>query len=188
MWRKQLTMTKLNRPSSETELKAVLDSAYDLACKSRYDEALAVCDWLIQDKTTEVAGYRERAAVKEYMNNIEGAVTDLRVVISLQNTEPADFHTLGLLLLQNGNTAEAVTAFDCSIAIGTKENVHYYTSSSLLFRADAHLKLTNFAEALQDSENLPAGFKAYLPGTGMRSKEQITAEANDSLARKKLKR
>ena len=54
-------MTKLNRPSSETELKAVLDSAYDLACKSRYDEALAVCDWLIQDKTTEVAGYRERA-------------------------------------------------------------------------------------------------------------------------------
>jgi tetratricopeptide (TPR) repeat protein len=184
MWREQLAMNNLKRPSSESELKAVLNSAYDLARQSRYDEALAVCDWLIQDKTTEVAGYRERAAIKEHMNNIEGAVTDLRIVISLQDTEPADFHTLGLLLLQNGDTVDAVAAFDRSIAIGTEEDSHYYTSSSLLFRADAHLKLTNFEEALADSENLPVGYKAYLPGTGMRSKEEIAAEANAALARR----
>jgi tetratricopeptide (TPR) repeat protein len=166
------------RPSSESELKAIQKLAYGLACKSKYDEALEICNWLIEDKSTEVAGYRERAAVKEHMSDIEGAILDLQAVISRFNKEPADFHALGLLLLQSGATIDAIDAFNKAISLGEMTGNNYYTNSSLLFRADAHLKRADFAEALADAGRLPPGYQAYISGSGMRNKEQITAEAS----------
>ena len=177
-----------DRPSSEVELKAILDSAYSLARKSQYDQALSVCDWLIEDKATELAGYRERAAVKEHMSDIVGAIGDLQTVIAHPDKEPADFHSLGLLLLQNGDTVDAIGAFNQAIVLGTEANFHYYTNSSHLFRAVAHLKRTNFAEALADVVRLPTGYKANLPDSGMHSKEDIATEAKAGLASKLTRR
>jgi len=175
------------RPSSENELKTIQKMVYGLACKSKYDEALGICNWLIEDKSTEVAGYRERAAVREHMSDIEGAIHDLQCVIARFNEEPADFHALGLLLLESGAATLAIDAFSRAISLGEKADNNYYTNSSLLFRAEAHLKLANFTEALSDAERLPPRYQAYLPGSGMRSGEQISAEASAALARK-LKR
>ncbi len=177
------TNSNFKKPSSESELEAVLKSAYGLACKSQYDQALAICDWIIEDSSTEVAGYRQHAAIKEHMSDIEGAILDLQAVISRFNREPADFHALGLLLLQSGATVDAIDVFSRAINLGEEADHHYYTNSSLLFRADAHLKRADFVEALKDIGHLPSGYQAYLPGSGMRSKEQIFAEANAALAK-----
>ena len=172
------------RPSSEAKLNALLKSAYDLARKSQYDQALEICDWLIEEKTTEVAGYRERAAIKEHMDDLDGAIGDLKEVISRFDKEPADFHALGLLLLQSGATTEAIEAFGQAISLGEELENHYYTDSSYLFRAEARLKLNDPEEALVDVERLPDGYKAYVPGSGMRSKEDIATQANAALARR----
>lgn len=178
----------LKRPSSESELKAIQKSAYGLACKSKYDEALAICNWLIEEKSTEVAGYRERAAVKEHMGDIEGAILDLQAAVSRFDKEPADFHALGLLLLQNGSTIDAIAAFSNAITLGENSGNHYYTNSSLIFRADAYLKRADYVEALADAEHLPLGYQAHISGSGMRSKEQISVEASAALARKAKQR
>lgn len=173
-----------NRPTSEAELKGILDSAYDLARKSQYPQALQVCDWLIEDTRTAVSGYRERAAVKEHMNDIAGAIGDLQQVIALFDKEPADFHALGLLLLQNGDTAAAINAFDRAISLGDSNGSAYYANSSHLFRAIAHLKKTNFNDALADAEKLPIGYKTHVSGEGMRSREDLIAEAKRGLVKR----
>lgn len=171
------------RPTSEEELDGFLRTAYGLACKGNYDQALAMCDWLIADKSTELAGYRQRAAVKEHMADVAGATIDLQHVIARFAHEPADFHALGSLQLQSGATLEAIDAFGQALAIGATENSHFYTNSSLLFRAEAFLKRADFKAAISEAAKLPVGYKTYVPGSGMRSKEGISAEAVAALGR-----
>lgn len=172
------------RPSSEEDLDGLLRIAYGHACKGNYDDALAICNWLIEDESTELAGYRQRAAVREHMADVAGATLDLQTVVSRFPHEPADFYALGIVLLQNGATSEAIDAFGHAIAIGVTENNSYYTNASLLFRAEAFLKRADFDEAVADAARLPDGYRTHIPGSGMRSKEEITAEGAAALGRK----
>lgn len=172
------------RPSSEEDLEGFLRTAYGHACKGNYDEALAICNWLIEDESTEVAGYRERAAVKEHMADVAGATRDLQNVVSRFTHEPADLYALGILLLQSGATSEAIDAFGQAVEIGVTENNTYYTNASLLFRAEAFLKRADFDEAVADAARLPDGYRTHIPGSGMRSKEDISAEAAAAIGRK----
>lgn len=183
-----MTIENIARPKSEAELERLLKKAYDYACKSEYPKALELCDWLIQDKSTEMAGYRKRAAVREHMGDIDGAIADLQQIVSDNSKEPADFYGLGLLQLQRGLTAQAVASFTTAIEIGDKAGFEYYRQGSLLFRAEAYLKLCDFENAINDCSVLPAGYKTYMGSAGgMRSKEDILAEANAALKSKNRK-
>ncbi|UOD27745.1 hypothetical protein INH39_19835 [Massilia violaceinigra] len=172
------------RPKSELELASILKTAYDYACRKNYEKAIELCDWLVQDSSTEIAGRRERAAVKTLMGDVDGAIVDLQYVLEIDGLEPADFHALGILLFQNGSTIEAIERFGDAVKIGEAAKNYYYTNSSLLFRAEAKLKTCDFEGALRDVSGLPDGYKTYFSGTGMRSKEDIADEASAALERK----
>ncbi|NVD97748.1 M48 family metallopeptidase [Massilia sp. BJB1822] len=176
------------RPTSEAELEGVLRAAYAMASKGDYVAALDLCNWLVEESTTEIAGLRQRAAVLEHMNNIEAAIADLRVVTEKYPYEPADFHALGTLMLGFGDTSQAVAAFDKAIQLGREKKFAYYENSSSLFRAEALLKLNLYKEALEDARRLPPGYGTYIAGSGMRTKEQILKEATDALERIKKNR
>ncbi|NHZ33398.1 bacteriophage antitermination protein Q [Massilia rubra] len=175
---------ELIRPKSENELASVLKTAYNYACNKNYEKAIELCDWLMQDFSTEIAGRRERAAVKSLMGDIDGAIIDLKHVLKNDGLEPADFYTLGILLLRNGSTSEAIERFGDAVRIGDAAKHYYYRDSSLLFRAEAKLKVCDFEGALKDVSGLPDGFKTYFSGTGMRSKEDIADEARAAIERK----
>ena len=172
------------RPDSEEELDRVLQSSHSLAAHGKYAEALAICAWLMDDPQTEVAGLRQRAAVKQQMQDPDGAIQDLQGVIALFPHEPGDFYSLGILLLQNGATADAIHAFGGAIKADADAGSSYYTPGALLFRAEAFLKKCDYQEAIADVSNLHPGFKTYIPGSGVRSKEQILDEATSALAKK----
>lgn len=176
----------LHRPASEDELASILTTAYALARSGNYDKAIDLCDWLLQDPATEVAGRRQRAAVKTHMGDIDGAIVDLQRVVEADRAEPADFHALGILLLQNGSTREAIERFGDAVKVGEAAANHYYTNSALLFGAEGKLKMCDFEAALRDVAHLPDGYKAYFSGTGMRTKEDIAGEASVALERKAL--
>lgn len=180
-----MTIEKREYPKSEAELERLLEKAYDYARKSDYPRALELCDWLIQEKSTEIAGYRKRAAVREHMGDIDGAIGDLQRVIASASVEPGDFYGLGLLLFQRGEAAQAVASFTRAIEIGSKAGFDYYTQGALIFRAEAYLKLCDFENAISDCSALPAGYKTYIGGSsGMRSREDILGEANAALKSK----
>jgi tetratricopeptide (TPR) repeat protein len=174
----------LDRPKSEEELAAILTTAYPHACSRKYEKAIELCDWLIQDPATEVSGFRQRAAVRTHMGDLAGAIADLKCVLKTVQLEPADYHALGMLLLQSGEAVESIDRFADAVKIGEAAKNHYYTNSSLLFGAEAKLKVCDFEGALYDVAKLPDGYKAYFSGTGMRSKEDIAGEAAAAVARK----
>jgi tetratricopeptide (TPR) repeat protein len=174
----------LDRPKSEEELASILTTAYAYACSGNYDKAIGLCDWLLQDPATEIAGRRQRSAVKTHMGDIDGAIADLQSVLEGDQVEPADFHALGMLLLQNGSTTEAIERFHDAVKIGAAVKNHYYTNSSLLFGAEGKLKVGDFDGALKDVAQLPVGYRAYFSGTGMRTKEDIAGEATAAMERK----
>lgn len=173
-----MTTGSLRRPRSEAELNRFLKKAYDYACKSDYPKALEICDWLIREVSTEMAGHRKRAAVREHMGDLDGAICDLQHVVAAESKEPADFYTLGVLQLQRGFTAEAVVSFSKAIEVGDEAGFDYYRKGSLLFRADAYLKLCEFEKAIADCSALPHGYQTYVGGaSGMRTREEILSEA-----------
>jgi tetratricopeptide (TPR) repeat protein len=169
------------RPQSEQELESILRTAYELILESRGDEALAVCNWLIAEQKTATAGYRQRAAVLEYMGNVPDAISDLEHVISRDSREPADFHALGILYFKSGEMARAEAAFTSSLALGKAARNTYYKNSCHIFRAEVRLTMRDFKEALVDAQILPDLYSTNLPGIGMRSKEQIIADAEREL-------
>lgn len=172
---------ELQRPQSEEELDRLIQSSHSLASSGKYVEALALCSWLMDDAGTAIAGLRQRAAVKQQMKDVEGAISDLQSVIASFPYEPSDFYFLGILLLKRGSTGDAICAFGEAIKADAEAGSGYYTPGALLFRAEAYLKSSDYAQAIADASNLRAGFKTFIPGSGMRSKEQILDEANLAL-------
>ena len=164
---------KCRRPTSEDELEAVLKFVMRRVLERKYSEALGICDWLIDEPDTAVAGYRERSTVKELMGEVEAAIADLKKVVESGSVEPADFHALGILLLKSGDAVAAVESFSRAIDFGVQQDFNYYTNSSLLFRAEALLKLTDYDTALKDASRLPQSYEAHVVGQEMRSKEKI---------------
>lgn len=169
------------RPTSERELETLLKKAYGYAEKRQYEEALRICNWLIEEKSTLASGLRERAAVKEHMGAFEDAIKDLRDLISMNTDEPSDYHQLGVLLLVSGNIHEAIDYFSKAIELGERANFNYYTNSSLLHRAEAELRNGNWEKVNLDCQRLPAGYRVYLRGKGIRTREQIETEAKKGL-------
>jgi tetratricopeptide (TPR) repeat protein len=171
-------------PQSEQELEFILRTAYEFVLKSRSDEALAICNWLIEEQKTATAGYRQRAVVLEYMGNVPDAISDLEHVVSRDSREPADFHALGILYFKLGEMAQAEAAFTSSLALGKAARSGYYKNSCHIFRAEVRLKLKDYKEALVDAQTLPDLYSTQLPGIGMRSKEKIIADAERELSLK----
>jgi tetratricopeptide (TPR) repeat protein len=166
------------RPSTELELADNLRMAYDLVQNGQYEEALRICDWLSEDPSTRCAGVRERAAVREHMGDFDGAIRDLRNVIAMNTDEPNDYHQLGILLLRGGYIDEAIVYLSKAIELEKAINIYYYTNSCLLHKAYAELCIGNWQKAKLDCQSLPAGYKIYLYGKGMVSREQIESEVD----------
>lgn len=138
----------------------------------------------MEETETEVAGLRQRAAVKQQMQDFEGAIQDLQSAVALFPYEPGDFYFLGILLLRMGSTEAAIRALSETISADARAGSSYYTEGALLFRAEAHLKNCDYREAIADVSNLRPGFKTFISGSGMRGKEQIFEEATRALAKK----
>ncbi len=169
--------TQFTRPSTEEELQQILRKIDSSTQKGHYHDALAGCEFLIEDSSTKAAGLRERATVFEQMGEMQKSISDLRELIAMDMGEPADLHQLGILVLSFGSAREAVDLFSKTVEVGTKENFHYYTNSSYLHRAEAFLRLGDYAAAEADCAKLPDGYKTYMAGVGMRTKEQIQMES-----------
>ena len=145
--------------------------------RNEFEEALALCDSLIANSQTQAAGYRERAEVRLAMALPEEAVKDLYELISLDSAEPADHYNLGISLLKTKKPKEAVAAFSEAIELGEKEQFDYYTNSSLMHRAEAYLQLSKWREAEADCLRVPQGYSSFLPGLGVKTREQMLARS-----------
>ncbi|MTV40049.1 hypothetical protein [Duganella radicis] len=142
------------RPRSDQELEAILHAAYGFALNNQNDQALAVCDWLIEAQETAISERRQRAAVLEYMGKLRDAISELEFVISAGSQEPADFHALGILHFNLGEMAQAEVAFTSALEFGRIARNKHYRNSSHLFRAEVRLRRADYKAALADAREL----------------------------------
>jgi tetratricopeptide (TPR) repeat protein len=169
------------RPATEAELDGLLRRAYSFAKKGDYESSVALCDWLIEEPSTRVAGLRKRASVHELQGDIDQAIEDLEAVISSVADEAADMYSLGLLYLQVDRVDEAVAALGKGVQVCVDEQFEYYLNPCRILRAEALLRLRKADAALIDLAQLPPGYSTYVYGRGSRTKEAMTSEAQAML-------
>ncbi len=180
-----MDMRTRDGPPTAADLEAILQSVRELACQSRHAEALTLCDWLIDAAPAAAAAYRQRAAVRDRLRDRLGAIDDMQAVTTLCGCEAADFHILGTLLLRGAATVPAIAAFDRSIALCEQSGNRYYLHASLLCRASARLKLAHIAASMRDALRLPPRYGSWVPGEGMRAKEELLSAAHAALERRR---
>jgi tetratricopeptide (TPR) repeat protein len=162
-----------SRPSNEDELNAILRRAYDFAKKDDYESGLALCDWLIEDASTRVAGLRKRAAIREHQDHIDEAIADLESVIQAVVDEPADSHALGLLYLQQQRYEQATTQFRKGVQQCENESFDYYLNPCRILLAYSLIRQKEFKEARTILQKLPAAYSTYIYDLGSRTKEDL---------------
>jgi len=160
-------------PTNEAELDAVLALVQKHVRQKEMAEALAVCDSLIANEATRLAGYRERAEVRLAMHKPDLAAEDLRSVVDLGSDEPADFHALGIVYLKLGRPRDAANVFASAIDLGEREGFHYYTNSALFHRAEAYRRAGLMKAARADAERLPTAYECFIAPDGVQTKEQL---------------
>jgi tetratricopeptide (TPR) repeat protein len=167
------TVIPVNRPASEDELSAVLRRAYDFAKKGDYESGLALCDWLIQDASTRIAGMRKRAAIREHQDHIDEAIADLKIVVQVVDSEPADSHSLGLLYLQQQKYEEATVQLRKGVQQCEEESFDYYLNPCRILLAYSLIRQKEFKEARTILQQLPAGYSTYIYDLGNKTKEDL---------------
>lgn len=208
-----MDMRTRDREAGAATLAATLHSVRALAGLSRYADALRLCDWLIDGieagdvsdagdvealgevseqrgvaAPTAADAWRQRAALRSQLRDRLGAVADMQAVTAMCDLRPADFHALGTLLLRGAATVPAIAAFDRAITLSEESGAADCLHAALLYRASAHLKLAHLAAALRDAMRLPQGYGGWVPGEGMRAKEELLSAAHAALERRRADR
>lgn len=168
------------------ELKQALKKAYSCATEDRdFDKALKICSEVIDADPTVPDGWRERAAIYEYMSRLDDAIEDITHVIQQGSREPHDYFTRGRYLLDNGNHVDAVKDFTTTIALGNERDFDYYTEAAFFHRAVANLCLGRYDDVLADCKHVADDYDFFVTSE-MKSKTRVVKEAEDGLQRSRM--
>jgi tetratricopeptide (TPR) repeat protein len=173
-------MTSNARPTTNAELESLLKQAFKLAKSGDHEKALELCNWLAEDLETKVDAVRMRATIQELAGQFDEAIDDYEEVMAAAN-EPADMHALGLLYLQKDLSNDAARVLKKGIQVCIDEQFDYYLNPCRILYAETLLRLHKAVDALEQLEQLPAGYSTYVYGRGNRTKEALVAEAESAL-------
>jgi hypothetical protein len=168
-------------PKSRTDLEGLISKLHGYCDQKDFPRALVLCQYMIIHDSTRMAGFRERAEVWQTMGEDELATHDLRQLMALGSVEPVDYYNLGIAELRNTEAKKAVAAFTKGIELGRVHQSSYYTQSCRFHRAAAFLRLSMPKEALEDCNEIEDGYKCFLPSEGMKTKEDLVAQAQQQI-------
>ncbi|CEJ49155.1 hypothetical protein ACSAM1_10445 [Xanthomonas citri pv. bilvae] len=159
-------------PRNEAELEEILRTAERLKDSADFQSALEVCQQLLDEPATCLAGLRARADIYADMREKNLELADRESLVNLGSEEPSDHYELGIGLWRSGRFPEAATAFSEAITLGNKEGFDYYTNSSRMHLVALLIKLGRYDEASREGSLIPDNYSSYLP-SGMMTKEHL---------------
>jgi len=150
-----------------------LKEAYDLAVtRGDYDQALAICDALLDTDQGSVEVLKTRAQIYAHSGDFHKAIDDVSTIIDSSTSAPDDYFSRARWHIEVGNPAEALDDLNKVIEIGEEFSFHYYTESAFFYRAVAWLRLGHFKEAISDCQHVREDFLVYMR-TGKISRADI---------------
>jgi tetratricopeptide (TPR) repeat protein len=148
--------------------------------RGEYSQALDSCSMLIQNENTRGAGLRARASVYADIGSLDLEVADRETLAEISPHEPADYFDLGVALWKRDRLNCAADAFIFGLALGDRENFHYYTNATRMHLVSLLIALGRRDEARRECALLPDGYESYLPFAGVVSKEQLARKLSSS--------
>ncbi|WP_416203153.1 hypothetical protein [Xanthomonas euvesicatoria] len=112
-------------PETEGDLEEILQAAEKFKTTGDFQSALEVCQILLNEPATNLAGLRARADIYSDMREKELELADRESLANLGSEEPGDYYELGIGLWRSGRFPEAATAFSEAISLGNKEDFDY---------------------------------------------------------------
>ena len=168
-------------PKTQVDLDDLVQRLHAYSERKEFSRALTLCQHLIINKSTRMVGYRERAEIWQDMSEHDLAIYDLKQLAASGSVEPADYYNLGIALLRNTEAKEAVGAFTKAIDLSVEHQSTYYTQSCKFHRAAALLRLGMPKEALEDCNDIEDGYKCFLASEGLKTKEDLVAQAQKQM-------
>ena len=163
------------------EMDRRLEAARAKTFQREYDEALRLCNEVLEEIPDSTDALRERSFVYRHMRDTRAAAKDLTRLIELGSDEPVDYFDRGDCYIDLGDQEQAIRDLTRVVELGEIHQHRYYTNAAYFFRAYALFAAGRYAEALVDCERLRDGFTFFVGGT-VRTKESLTAEIAARLA------
>lgn len=172
---------------NQAELDQYLNKIKILTDYKQYDEALSLCEDLIAEHPKGWFGYREKAHVLDMKREGAESLACRRKVAELGSDEPGDYYHLAITCQSLGEYQECVSWADYGIMLCEQHNHYYYHPSCVFFKANALLALQRYEDALAQALTLDDGFKTWVNGKGIITKEDIIKSAEYALGQRKQK-
>lgn len=166
------------------KIKQSLEEAYHFATERKYEEALKLCNKIVDENPGRPDAVRTLVDIYTHMGDYDAASDNISKLVEQGSNEPSDYFTLGRAELFRRNYQNAVKTLTAAIDLGVEHKDHYYSKTCYFLRAEAFLHLHRYQEALADCSRLDDRQNHYFPG-GLRTRAQIVSEAETGLARSK---
>ena len=158
-----------------------LEEAAAKTLQRKHDEALRLCNEVLEEVPDSTDALRERSFVYRHMRDVRAASKDLTRLIELGSEEPSDYVVRGNCYIDMGDQEQAIRDLTRAVELGEIHQFHYYTDLACFFRAYAFFAAGRYAEALADCERLREGYTFFVGGT-IRTKESLMNEIAARLA------
>ena len=158
-----------------------LEEAMAKTLQRKHDEALRLCNEVLEEVPDSTDALRERSFVYRHMKDVRAASKDLTRLIELGSEEPGDYFVRGDCYINMGDYEQAIRDLTRVVELGEFHQFHYHTDLACFFRAYAFFAAGRYAEALADCERLREGYTYFVGGT-VRTKESLMAEIAARLA------
>ena len=173
---KLVEVVKLNSKKIDLEsslLKEKIELVSSLIKSEDYENALNICNELVEKYTLAYEIVSERAFINYSLGKTDHALADLQTLIDLRPDSPTAYVKRAVWNLEFGNDLQAINDLTVVILMGDE----FYIEVSYFYRAIAYIHLGMRDYAYNDYVNLSDDFnfrvKTLKEGTRFLSKEDI---------------
>jgi tetratricopeptide (TPR) repeat protein len=150
-------MTKFQKP-----FKLELEKISQLRNEGAYDEALQICNEIIDTDDACYAAYSMRSRIYYDLGIYSDAFVDLGKLATLRPHSPSAYFERATWNLELGNDQLVLNDVQIILKLGDE----YFVNSAYFYLAVAQLNLGNKAEAFDAAIQLPEAFKLYVKTRG----------------------
>lgn len=162
-----------------SNIRIQLDKASKLFAAGKHAQAIDLYSAVIATDPEEPTAYRERARCHYRMGQLDEALADLSRAIELAPS-PGTYFTRGRYCLEASRFHDACADFSNVLELERGREERPFFEAAAFFRAEAHVNLGRFEEALRDCMEIREDFSLYVLGR-MRTRNEIIENAKAGL-------
>ena len=150
-----------------------LETAFQLAEKEKFKDAIAVCSEVIKKNESSYKAYNKRAHIYARMGEWDKALNDIEKTIELNPQEPAHYFSRARWLINTEKYQDAIIDLTKVIELEKDNKDYYYLESTYFLRSYAFHQVGEFDFAIKDLSRVRHDFSLFFSGRIQSKKELL---------------